>query len=355
MLKPKVRAVAFYLPQYHPVKANDEFWGKGFTEWTNVTKARPLFKAHVQPKLPADLGFYDLRVPEVREQQADLARSYGIEAFCYWHYWFGNGERALEKVFDEVLKSGKPDFPFCLAWANESWTGKWHGLNNQVIFKQTYPGLKDFENHFYTVLPAFKDPRYLKVNKRPVFHIYRPFNLPDVKQFVGLWQKLAQKEGIDGIYFTGHFGDKNPTDYGCRGTMDSTIVNPQWTYKPSFYTRFMRSVGRQKNDLPTLTDYKLFVKEKISYPYKPYDIPMVIPNWDNTPRSGQRGVVFMNENVQDYYLWLKDAVEKVSVREEQERLLFIKSWNEWAEGNYIEPDQVNGLAYLEATRKALMI
>ena len=160
-LKRKARVIAFYLPQYHPIPENDAFWGRGFTEWTNVTKAKPLFKGHKQPKLPTELGYYDLRVSEVREQQASLAKEVGIEGFCYWHYWFGNGKRILERVFNEVLESDKPDFPFCLGWANESWTGRWHGLENEIIVEQTYPGEDDFKNHFFSILPALKDKRYI--------------------------------------------------------------------------------------------------------------------------------------------------------------------------------------------------
>ena len=165
----KARAIAFYLPQYHPIKENDEYWGKGFTEWTNVVKSKPLFKEHQQPKLPADLGLYDLRVPEVRKQQADMARAYGIEAFCYWHYWFGNKKRVLERIFEEVLESGEPDFPFCLGWANESWSGKWHGMDDDIMLEQSYPSTADMVDHFYTLLPAFRDKRYFTVDGKPLF------------------------------------------------------------------------------------------------------------------------------------------------------------------------------------------
>ena len=168
----KARVIAFYLPQFHPIPENDEWWMKGFTEWTNVGKARSLFPGHYQPKVPADLGYYDLRVPETRQAQADMAREYGIEGFCYWHYWFGNGKRLLERPFNEVLASGKPDFPFCLAWANESWKGFFHGVKTkQALITQLYPGEDDYIAHFETVLPAFKDPRYITVDDKPVFMI----------------------------------------------------------------------------------------------------------------------------------------------------------------------------------------
>src|SRR6266498_1716919 len=164
MSENEIRLIAFYLPQYHPIPENDEWWGKGFTEWTNVAKARSLYRGHRQPNLPADLGFYDLRLAESRFAQAELAQKYGIEAFCYWHYYFGNGKRLLERPFQEVLSSKKPDFPFCLAWANQTWTGIWHGSPNKILIEQIYPGLEDFKQHFYQVLPAFTDDRYLRID-----------------------------------------------------------------------------------------------------------------------------------------------------------------------------------------------
>lgn len=200
----KARVIAFYLPQFHPIPENDEWWMKGFTEWTNVGKARSLFPGHYQPKVPADLGYYDLRVPETRQAQADMAREYGIEGFCYWHYWFGNGKRLLERPFNEVLASGKPDFPFCLAWANESWKGFFHGVKTkQALITQLYPGEDDYIAHFETVLPAFKDPRYITVDDKPVFMIYQPFQHPQIKEFMALWQKLAMNNGLKGIFFIG--------------------------------------------------------------------------------------------------------------------------------------------------------
>jgi lipopolysaccharide biosynthesis protein len=192
------RLIAFYLPQFHPIPENDAWWGPGFTEWTNVAKARPLYKGHKQPRLPADLGFYDLRLPETRERQADMARDAGIEGFCYWHYWFGGGRRILERVFDEVLASGKPNYPFCLAWANHSWSGVWQGMPKNVLIEQTYPGPADFQAHFHAVLPAFRDPRYLTVGGKPIFLVFSALDLPDTKEFTDLWNELALKAGLPG-------------------------------------------------------------------------------------------------------------------------------------------------------------
>jgi hypothetical protein len=209
----KPRIIAFYLPQFHPIPENDEWWGKGFTEWTNVGKAKPLFPGHYQPRVPADLGYYDLRVPEIREAQALMARDAGIEGFCYWHYWFGNGKQLLERPFNEVLQSGKPDFPFCLAWANEDWKGFDHGLTNRnMLIEQLYPGIDDYIEHFYSVLPAFKDKRYIRVNDKPLFMIYKPLVNHHVPIFIETWRRLAKENGVSDIYFVGQCTDRNSID-----------------------------------------------------------------------------------------------------------------------------------------------
>ena len=201
----KARVIALYLPQFHPIPENNRWWGPGFTEWTNVAKAKPLFKGHVQPKIPADLGFYDLRLPEVRQQQADLAHEAGIEGFCYYHYWFG-GKQLLERPFNEVLASGKPDFPFCLCWANHSWSNKtWNRKSNMqsnsMLIEQTYPGYDDDYNHFMNVLPAFRDKRYITIDGKPVFFLYNPWEHTRVKEWIVTWRKLAQENGLPGLHF----------------------------------------------------------------------------------------------------------------------------------------------------------
>ena len=209
-MKSKVRVIAFYLPQFHPIPENDMWWGKGFTEWTNVGKAKPLFRGHYQPRVPADLGYYDLRLPEIREAQADLAREAGIEGFCYWHYWFGNGKQLLERPFNEVLESGNPDFPFCLGWANHTWkTSTWTQKNgaraDNIIVEQLYPGREDYKMHFNYVLKAFKDPRYIKVAGKPLFVVFSPNSIPNCKtDFIEYWQELARLNGLPGIHFVGY-------------------------------------------------------------------------------------------------------------------------------------------------------
>lgn len=341
------RLIAFYLPQYYPIPENDLFWGKGFTEWTNVTKAKPLFIGHKQPQLPGELGFYDLRVPEVREQQATLAQAHGVEGFCYWHYWFGKGKRVLERVFNEVLESGKPDFPFCLGWANESWTGKWHGLDNEIIFKQTYPGEKDFKEHFFTVLPAFKDKRYLKVNDKPLFLVYRPKLIePKASFFTQKWNKLAIENGLKGIHFIGVANNWNPIQNGFDAFVSNapTWVNQNLTFKGKIY----KTLGLRK---PEIYSYNKLVNYELYRKFQPNEYPVVVTNWDNTPRSRINGKVLVNHKPQLYQKWLSYAVSVVKERRKEERIVFLKSWNEWAEGNYLEPDRNTKRVLLEITKK----
>src|SRR6267378_379298 len=194
-----VDVIAFYLPQFHPIPENDEWWGPGFSEWTNAARARPLFRGHMQPHLPADLGFYDLRLADTREAQAGLARRYGIEAFCYWHYWFG-GRRILERPFDEMLSSRAPDFPFCLGWANQTWSGVWHGAADRILIEQTYPGFDDHARHFDWLAQAFRDRRYMTVAGKPLFLVFKPLLIPDIEQVVAFWRERAVAAGFRGLY-----------------------------------------------------------------------------------------------------------------------------------------------------------
>lgn len=354
----KCRLIAFYLPQFHPIPENDRWWGKGFTEWINVAKARPLFRGHYQPHIPADLGFYDLRVPETRLAQAEMAQAHGIEGFCYWHYWFA-GQRLLERPFNEVLSSGKPDFPFCLAWANQSWTGVWHGAPDRILVEQTYPGDKDYEAHFYAVLPAFTDSRYLKVAGKPVFLVYHPRGLPDAKRFTDYWRELALKVGLKGLYFVGVAPQAWPPDiHGFDATVVSNLAEIIAHLDPLFRLEriarkklgtSIQKIVKKIYQRPSIYLYEQVIK----YALPPLDedsvqYPCVIPNWDNTPRSGINGVVFHKSSPDLFRIHLKQAIAQVAPRAPEQRLVFIKSWNEWAEGNYLEPDQRFGLAYLKA-------
>lgn len=356
----KVRVIALYLPQFHPIPENDRWWGKGFTEWTNVGKAKSLFRGHYQPRVPADLGYYDLRVPETRQAQADMAREYGIEGFLYWHYWFGNGKRLLERPFKEVLQSGKPDFPFALAWANETWKGFVHGLKNRnVLIEQLYLGIDDYTNHFYEVLPAFKDKRYIKVDEKPLFMIYKPLADPEVKVFINTWRKLAKENGLPGIFFVGHNNDPKESINMIMSTgVDAVNTTRLTNYLDNHRGYWMHVYDKLK---------KIILKQPLTVPYKvisrfflmkedalEFVFPSIIPGWDHTPRSGREGLVVSHSTPKLFEKHVKKAVDMVLQKDYQHRIIIIKSWNEWAEGNYMEPDLYWGDQYLEALKRQIM-
>ena len=349
----KVRAIAFYLPQFHPTVENDEWWGKGFTEWTNVVKARPLFKGHYQPHIPADLGFYDLRLSESREAQAALAQKYGIEGFCYWHYWFGNGKRLLERPFNEVLNSGKPDFPFCLAWANHSWMKKlWDPkatYKDKLLMEQTYPGDEDIKAHFYTVLPAFKDKRYIKVNGCPLFLIYAPLDYKEVSHFITMWRDLAVQNGLKGIYFVGQgttINREKILSLGFDAFNDASIFDIK--NKQNSLIVILRKIIARLFKYPITYRYadamKYWARPEGKFPDT---IPTIIPNWDHSPRSGAKGLILTGDTPELFKKHVEQIVELVKDKKEDERIVFIKSWNEWGEGNYLEPDLQYGCKKLE--------
>ena len=353
----KYRLISLYLPQYHPIPENDEWWGKGFTEWTNVGKARPLYRGHYQPHVPSELGYYDLRVPEVREAQAKLAQEYGIEGFCYWHYWFGNGKELLDRPFKEVLASKSPDFPFCLAWANESWRGFYHGVGErQVLIEQTYPSVEDHIAHFYSLLEAFKDHRYITVDEKPLFMIYRPEQLPDVSGFVSLWNRLAGENGLKGIYFVGCTYDDSSVDTLKKLGLDAVEIVRIFDYTKtiSMWERLVTKVRHKLFGRPRVVSYKHASSFFVGKAEKePNVFPTIIPNWDHSPRTGRNGVVFDNSTPELFSKHLNDVKDILDSKEvnDEHRIAFVKSWNEWAEGNYLEPDMKFGRGYLEAVKR----
>ncbi len=368
-----VRLLAFYLPQFHPIPENDLWWGKGFTEWTNVAKARPLYPGHWQPHVPADFGFYDLRVAEVRQQQADMARNSGIEGFCYWHYWFGGRRRILERPFNEVLSSGEPDFPFCLAWANQSWTGIWHGSPHSILVEQTYPGPEDEEAHYRWASKAFHDTRYIKVDGCPVFIIFAPHDMPSTETFIRHWRKLAEANGLPGIYFVAISNifrlGVDRYHHPILAPFDAiTLLTPQdyletWGQSKRWNIRRRMKeidVGRfnkfkpQRWKRPARIDYADVVARAMEdLPRESRFLPSVLPNWDNTPRSGARGVVYENSTPKLFSGYLRKAIDHVSSYPPEKSIVFLKAWNEWAEGNYVEPDLTFGSGYLDAIRSVM--
>lgn len=343
----RARIIAFYLPQYFPIPENDEWHGKGFTEWTNVAKNKPMFRGHYQPILPSELGFYDLRVPETRKAQADLAIEYGVEAFCYWHYWFGEGKKILERPFNEVVDSGQPDFPFCLAWANASWTGIWYGMKDSMLLEQKYLGEKDDTDHFYSLLKAFKDPRYLKVDNKPLFFIYAPLDHPYVRDFMYLWQQLAKKEGLAGISFVGAlWGQEDLPEFDGTAKID-----PFELPKQSLIDKVMSLLKQRLLGYPRrIIDYDDVIECLMKKVLKENEYPVITPNWDNTARCGNRGSVIVNATPKKFGKMIESAIAKVSQRELDKRIIFIEAWNEWAEGNYLEPDTKFGRGFLEAIK-----
>lgn len=352
MATPLARLIALYLPQFHPIPENDEWWGAGFTEWTNVAKARPLFRGHYQPHFPADLGYYDLRASETRLAQADLAREYGIEGFCYYHYWFA-GKRLLERPFNEVLASGEPDFPFCLCWANETWTGVWHGAPNRVLIEQTYPGESDYRAHFDALLPAFCDDRYIRIEDKPLFVIYRPQSIPDAPKVVELWRTMAMKAGLPGLFLVG-----NDIHAAAAGPLGLDAVSPFQLPPRRPWVSRRTPIKWLKRRIEALAGRPTVYSYRDVFPaFMPPDalgvesFPCVIPNWDNTPRSGENGLVLHDSTPKLFRIHARQALERARGTSADRRIVFIKSWNEWAEGNHLEPDLRFGHQYLEVLRE----
>jgi lipopolysaccharide biosynthesis protein len=350
------RAVAFYLPQFHPIAENDEWWGPGFTEWTNTARARPLFRGHRQPDLPADLGFYDLRLPQSRMAQAELAQQHGIEAFCYWHYWFGDGRRILEMPFNEVLRSGKPSLSFCLGWANQTWTGIWHGARDKILIEQTYPGLEDDRAHFEAIVAAFRDERYLRIDDRPVFYVFNPQGLPNAAAFVDRWQNLAREAGLKGLFLVAEVSHLLGGAPAYQGVAADGFDAGAYVRLPAHRSAkdIMRMrIRRKLRGGP----------ERYRYSSTPIGIPegwdpnlhhpVIYPNWDNTPRSGRNGLVLTGSSPEGFRPHVRAAVKQLSDRPPAERLLWVKSWNEWAEGNHLEPDLTFGRSWLTVLEQEL--
>jgi lipopolysaccharide biosynthesis protein len=368
-LKQKIRPIAIYLPQFHPVKENDEWWGTGFTEWTNVTKAKPLYKGHYQPHLPADLGFYDLRLPESREAQAKLAEEYGIYGFCYYHYWF-NGRRILERPFQEVFESGNPDFPFMLCWANENWTRIWDGGSKNILLEQKY-SLEDDLNHIRALIPYFKDPRYIRIDNKPVFAVYRSTLFPDMKKTIEVWRAEAARHGLE-LYLTRFesfgVGGKEYMEAGFDAAIEfpphgkekvvksirqevslEAIINTsknKWTQLKrklmpgkahGYFHDYKELVDRELARLNEGRDYKFF--------------PGVTPGWDNSARKKDGFVIYKNASPELFEKWLAAKVNAFTPYSEEENLFFINAWNEWAEGNHLEPCRKWGKKYLEIVKK----
>ena len=355
-----VRPIAIHLPQFHPFPENDQWWGKGFTEWTNVAKSRPLFEGHYQPHIPADLGFYDLRLEESRIAQAELAREYGIYGFCHYHYWF-NGKRLMQRPLDDMLRTGTPDFPFLLCWANENWNRRWDGNEAQSLIRQEYSEKDDIEHIHFLCKTFFADPRYIRVNGKPFFIVYRPKLFPDIKDTIRTWRREAINAGLGELYLgymQGFRTKEDPVSLGFDVAVD---------FQPDFYTSLpvyrgtfskrMQDMLRFKKTVyadNSIRSYPAYVKSVKSLPTPSYkQFPCVSPMWDNTARRKSGAFILKDSDPAVYEDWLRFELNKFAPPSPEENFVFINAWNEWAEGNHLEPCQKWGRAYLEATQRAL--
>ncbi|HEY9101379.1 glycoside hydrolase family 99-like domain-containing protein [Chitinimonas sp.] len=344
-----VGLLAFYLPQYHPIPENDEWWGKGFTEWTNVTRAKPNFDGHYQPHLPADLGFYDLRMDAARQAQAELAKQYGIDGFCYHYYWFG-GKRLLEQPLEAMLAGGAPDIPFCLCWANENWTRRWDGGESEILMAQQHSPEDDVAM-MEDVARYFADSRYIRIDGRPMLLVYRVDILPDPAGMVRRWRETCERLGLGNPYLCAvqSFGITDPTVYG----FDAAVEFPPHGPFPRDMTTTLSGV------VPGFGGHNFRYADTVKASSWSAEVPAyprfgaVMPSWDNTARRRTNGRCYLDSHPLIYRAWLAGAIEQARNNPRlPQPFVFINAWNEWAEGCHLEPDQQYGHAWLEATRAA---
>lgn len=354
---PALRPIAFYLPQYHPTPENNQWWGAGFTEWTNVRKAQPRFPGHHQPHVPERLGYYDLRDAEPRRAQAELAKASGIHGFCYYHYWF-NGKRLLETPFNEVLKSGEPKLPFCLCWANENWTRRWDGLDREVLMAQQYSHEDDLA-FITSLIPAFQDDRYIRVNGKPLLLLYRSCLLPDPNKTSEIWREAMHKAGVGDLYLVRVENnvdqvEVSPSSIGFDAAVEFA---PHWKYSGGLISDQVDLFPEAQQTEPDIYNYDKCMLAMLARP-KPYYklFRGIFPAWDNSARRKFNPGIFVNSSPEKYAFWLSQIARYALENfEGDERLIFVNAWNEWGEGCHLEPDEKHGLQYLEATRNALWL
>lgn len=356
----KLKFIAHYLPQFHPFPENDEWWGKGFTEWTNVARAKPNFKDHYQPHLPADLGYYDLRLAESRTAQAEMAKNYGIDGFSYYHYWF-HGKRLMNRPIDDVVKSGKPDFPFMLFWANETWSRRWLGEEKEILIKQTYSE-EDDKNHGEYLASVFADSRYITHAGRPLFIIYKPVEIPNVKQTIDIFKSIAfKKNGVEPFIVASNAHTQDHAALIKNGFDSVFNFRPQLFCLPQAIGDEF-SIERLKRNI---LKYKIYSGVKKVYKYKdaieamartePANfenlIPSILVGFDNTARRGKHGIMITDNSPELFKKEFERVVEKLSSTPNHLNFVFINAWNEWAEGNHLEPDSKYGYQYLDAVKQ----
>lgn len=346
-----MKIIAFYLPQFHRIPENDKWWGNGFTEWTNTKKAKPLFPGHYQPREPFNDNYYDLTNPTTRKWQALLAKHFGIYGFCYYHYWF-KGKKLLEKPINEVLQNGEPDFPFCFSWANEPWTRRWDGADHDILMPQDYGNEEDWRNHFNYLLPFFKDKRYIKINDKPLFIIYRPGNIPRCEQMLNFWNILSKQNGLKGIFFVktlNIFPIPNVTGFDA-----SIEFEPHYTMAHGNCPNLWHTIDANDKKMAVLNYDRVWsciVNRKIKKNGNKI-FPGAFIDWDNSARKGSEGAIFTGAHPMKFYRYLSKQIQR-AINYYESEFLFINAWNEWAEGTYLEPDKKYGFQYLESVKKAL--
>lgn len=377
-----MKIIAFYLPQFHEIPENDEWWGKGFTEWVNVKKARPLYDGHEQPRVPLGGNYYNLLDDEVKIWQAQIAKKYGVYGFCYYHYWF-NGKMVLEEPMEQMLKNKNIDMPFCICWANEPWTKAWVG-KKEVILPQFYGEEKEWTEHFEYLLPFFKDERYIKENNKPLVVIYRAEVIPELNERLKLWDKLAKKNGLAGLTFA-----YQDITFDLMKGKDDSLFDYNIEFQPSYAWNDMNSKGAIKSsamwsslrsikrklhtvvekkagfdlDRYVMNSKKSVTVNKVDYDaawneilnHKPSSnkcVPGAFVGWDNTPRKGNNGTVYIGDTPEKFKMYLSKQIKRAK-EEYHKDIIFMYAWNEWAEGGYLEPDERTGYKNLEAIHDAL--
>ncbi|RRQ45845.1 glycoside hydrolase family 99-like domain-containing protein [Chryseobacterium sp. SC28] len=354
----KIRPIAIHLPQFHPFPENDEWWGKGFTEWTNVTKAKPLFEGHYQPHLPADLGFYDLRLEEARLAQEALAKEYGIYGFCYYHYWF-NGKRLMHEPIDRKLKNPKEDLPFMLCWANENWSRAWDGSEKEILIAQNYSAEDDAEHIRFLLSNVFNDKRYIRIDNKIFFAIYRPAHFPELKKTLQLWRNIAKEEYNEELFLV-YMKNANFNDNANINLFDSAIdFQPDFQHQPnpkvpSIKERVERKFFKKRSfffDNKVISYKEYYDKAFKNQIFDSKTFPGITPMWDNSARRQIKALVMNDSTPELYGDWLQKVIAAYKKVKSENKYIFINAWNEWAEGNHIEPCRKWGRRYLEVTKE----
>lgn len=365
-----MKVIAFYLPQFHTIPENDEWWGKGFTEWVNVKKAEPLFDGHYQPRVPLDGNYYDLTDNEVKRWQIGLAKKYGVYGFCFYHYWF-DGHMLLQKPVDQYLADKSLDLPFCICWANEHWTNAWTSKSNKILIAQRYGGPEEWREHFDYLLPFFKDDRYIKNNGRPLMVLYRPDLIDCLNDMLDCWDSLARENGFDGVDFA-----YQQIHFDLQKNKDDSRFAYDIEYQPAYANHDLngsrhkllkklksaavKALGNVGVDLEQvrpqkliLQDYDLTWKAVLRRrPMSDKSVPGAFVDWDNTARRGDRGSVFVGASPEKFEKYMTEQIARTRDVYHKD-MLFLFAWNEWAECGYMEPDERYGYAYLEALKRAL--